>query len=115
MITSMPVYSGASPRGPEPQARRPALWRACGSPCGVYAKCGWVARTSKFVEGFTSNKRAGRHIEHTVFGIELVDRRAATHRVAFAEDLLKVTLKQFVATVLHNIFSWLLTAAHYRV
>src|SRR3989442_1515937 len=31
MITSMPVYSGASPRGPEPQARRPALWRAFGS------------------------------------------------------------------------------------
>src|SRR6476659_10474592 len=104
MITSMPVYSGASPRGPEPQARRPALWRACGSPCGVRkVRVGRTEITSKFVEGFTPNKRAGRHIEHTVFGIELVDRRAATHRVAFAEDLLKVAVKQFVDTVIHNI------------
>src|SRR5271169_1480538 len=67
--------------------------------------------TSKFVEGFTPNKRAGRHIEHTVFGIELVDRCAATHRVALAEDLLKVALKQFVDTVIHNISPWLLTVA----
>jgi hypothetical protein len=68
--------------------------------------------TSKFVEGFTPNKRAGRHIEHTVFGIELVDRRAATHRVAFAEDLPKVAVRQLVDTVIHNISPWLLTAAH---
>jgi hypothetical protein len=51
----------------------------------------------------TPNKSAGRHIEHAVFSIELVDRRAAAHRVAFAEDLLKVAVKQFVDTVIHNI------------
>src|SRR6266436_10124925 len=52
-----------------------------------------------------------RHIEHTVFGIELVDRRAATHRIAFAEDLLNVAVKQFVDTVIHDISPWLLTVA----
>jgi hypothetical protein len=71
-----------------------------------------VGRTEisgKFVEGFSPNKGAGRHIEHTVVGIELVDRRAATHRVAFAEDLLNVAVKQFVDTVIHDMSPWLLT------
>ncbi len=44
--TSRPVYSGGSPFGPEPHARIPPLCRAWGSPCGVYAKCGCVARSS---------------------------------------------------------------------
>src|SRR6202043_1565691 len=50
--------------------------------------------TSEFVEGFTPDKRAGRNIEHAVLGVELVDRRAAPRRVALAEDLLKVAVKQ---------------------
>jgi len=36
-----------------------------------------VGRTeiaSEFVEGLTPDKRAGRHIQHTVIGIELVNR-----------------------------------------
>jgi hypothetical protein len=43
--------------------------------------------------------------------MEFVDRRAATQRVAFAEDLLKVAVKQFVDTVIHNNSPWLLTVA----
>jgi hypothetical protein len=53
--------------------------------------------------GFTPNKRAGRQIEHAVFGIEFFDRRAAARRDALAEDLLKVATKQFVDTVIHRI------------
>jgi hypothetical protein len=71
--------------------------------------------TSKFVEGFTPNKRAGRHIEHTVFGIELVDRRATTLGVALAEDLLKVAVKQFVDTVIHDMSPSLAAVAHSAV
>jgi hypothetical protein len=47
----------------------------------------------KFVERFAPSESAVWNFEHAVFGIELVDRRAAAHRVSFAEDLLKVPLK----------------------
>jgi hypothetical protein len=57
----------------------------------------------KLVEGFAPYERAGRHIQHAVFGIEFVDRGAAAGRVALAEDLLKVAMKQFVDTVGYNI------------
>ena len=65
-----------------------------------------VDRAGEFVEGLTPNKPAGRHIQRTVFGIELVNRRAAAHGVAFAEDLLKIAVKQFVDTVIHKILPW---------
>ena len=99
MITSMPVYSGASPRGPEPQAETAGIVESLRFAVRRVRKVrvGRTEITSKFVEGFTPNKRAGRHIEHTVFGIELVDRRAATHRVAFAEDLKWLCWRRFVA------------------
>jgi hypothetical protein len=35
-------------------------------------------------------------------GIEFVNRRSAPHRVALAEDLLEIAMKQFVDTVIHN-------------
>ena len=47
----------------------------------------------KFVERFAPIESAVWNFEHAVFGIELVDRRAAARRVSFAEDLLKVPLK----------------------
>ncbi len=63
---------------------------------------------SKFVEGLTPDERAGRHIQHAIFGIEFVDRSAAARRAALVEDLLKVAMKQFADTAIHNISPWLL-------
>ena len=57
--------------------------------------------SSKFVEGFTPDERTGRHVQHAVFGIEFIDRRAAATCVALAEDFLKVAMQQFVDTITH--------------
>ena len=70
--------------------------------------------SSKFVEGFTPDERAGRHVQHAVFGIEFIDRRAAATCVALAEDILKVAMQQFVDTITHKIYPWLLTGAEPR-
>ena len=56
----------------------------------------------KFVESITPDEYARWNFEHAVFGIKLVDRRAPTRRVSLAGDLLKVTMKQFVDSVLHK-------------
>ena len=56
----------------------------------------------KFLESIMPDEGARGNFEHAVFGIKLVDRRAATPRVSLAEDLLKVTMKQFVDSVLHK-------------
>ena len=69
--------------------------------------------SSKFVEGFTPDERAGRHVQHAVFGIEFIDRRAAATCVALAEDILKVAMQQFVDTITHKIYPWLLTGAEH--
>jgi hypothetical protein len=58
----------------------------------------------KFVESITPDECARWNLEHAVFGIKLVDRRAPTRRVSLAEDLLKVTMKQFVDSVIHTNF-----------
>ncbi|MGH8760065.1 MAG: hypothetical protein ACREVW_11225 [Burkholderiales bacterium] len=62
--------------------------------------------TGKFVEGFTPDKYAWWHIQRTVFSKELVDRRAPASRVSLAENFLQVAMKQFVNTVIHEIFPW---------
>jgi hypothetical protein len=58
--------------------------------------------SGEFVEGGAPDEPARRHIEHAVFGIEFFDGRATPRRVAFAENLLKVAMKQFMDTLIHN-------------
>ena len=58
---------------------------------------------SKFVESFGADEYAGRHIQHAVFGVEFLDRCSAADRITLTEDLLKVTMEQFVNTVGHKI------------
>jgi hypothetical protein len=48
--------------------------------------------TGKFVKGFTPDKLAWRHIQLAILCIKLGDRRTASGRVTFAEDLLKVAM-----------------------
>ena len=66
----------------------------------VRVGCAEIA--SKFVESITPDECARGNVQHAVFGIKLVDRRAPTRRVPLAENLLKVTMKQFVDSVLHK-------------
>ena len=54
---------------------------------------------SKFVEGFEADEYAGRHIQHTVFGIEVLNRCSAARHITLAEDFLKVAVKQFADLV----------------
>jgi hypothetical protein len=65
----------------------------------------WVRRakvSGEFVEGAAPDELARRHVEHAVFGIEFFDGGATPRRVAFAENLLKVAIKQFMDTAIHN-------------
>ena len=62
---------------------------------------------SKFVDGFTPDERSGRHFQNAVLGIEFIDRRAAARRVALAENVLKVAMKQFVDMVIYGISPYL--------
>ena len=54
---------------------------------------------SKFVEGFEADEYAGRHIQHAVFGIEVLNRCSAARRITLAEDFLEVAVKQFADLV----------------
>jgi len=54
---------------------------------------------SKFVEGFEADEYAGRHIQHAVFGIEVLNRCSAARRITLAEDFLQVAVKQFADMV----------------
>jgi hypothetical protein len=58
--------------------------------------------SGEFVEGRMPDEPARRRVEHAVFGIEFFDGGATPRRVAFAENLLKVAMKQFMDTTIHN-------------
>jgi hypothetical protein len=62
---------------------------------------------SKFVDGFTPDERSGRHFQNAVLGVEFIDRCAAARRVALAENVLKVAMKQFVDMVILGISPFL--------
>ena len=65
----------------------------------------WVRRakvSGKFVEGGVPDEVARRDVEHAVFGIEFFNGGATPRRVALAENLLKVAMKQFMDTGIHN-------------
>jgi hypothetical protein len=48
------------------------------------------------------DERTRRNVEHAIFGIEFPDGCATTLCVAFAKDLLKVAIEQFMDTVVHS-------------
>ena len=56
----------------------------------------------EFVECVAPDELARRRVEHAVFGIEFFDGRATTPCVAFAENLLKVAMKQLMDPVIQN-------------
>jgi hypothetical protein len=58
---------------------------------------------SKSVERFGADEYARRRVQHAVFGVEVLDRCSAADRITLTEDLLKVTMEQFVNTVGHKI------------
>jgi len=58
--------------------------------------------SGEFVQGGPPDEPAGRRLEYAVFSIEFFDGGATPRRVALAENLLKVTMKQLVDTVIHN-------------
>ena len=65
----------------------------------------WMHRAEiacTFVESITPHEFAGWDFEYAVFGIEFVDRRAPARRVSLAEHLLKITMEQFVDSVIHK-------------
>ena len=57
------------------------------------ARVGRAEIASKFVEGFEAYEYAGRHIQHAVFGIEVLNRCSAARRITLAEDFLKVAVR----------------------
>jgi len=57
----------------------------------------------KSVERFGSDEYARRRVQHAVFGVEVLDRCSAADHITLTEDLLKVTVEQFVNTVGHKI------------
>src|ERR1700741_703517 len=92
----------ARPRSPR---QTPGIVKRLGlAPRGVNEV--WVGRpeiASKSVERFGADKYARRRVQHAVFGVEVLDRCSATDRITLTEDLLKVTMEQFVNTVGHKI------------
>ncbi|GAB7541546.1 hypothetical protein [Cupriavidus sp. CuC1] len=58
--------------------------------------------SGEFVESLVPGERARWHVEHAVFGVEFLDGLATTCCIAFTENLLKVAMKQFMDTVIHN-------------
>jgi hypothetical protein len=70
--------------------------------------------SGEFVESVVADKLAWWHVEHAVFGVQFLDGRTTTRCITFAEDLLKVALKQLMDTVFHNIFRKLLTEGRCR-
>src|SRR6266571_6306206 len=77
----------------------------------------WMRRTEltrEFVQRVMSNKHARWHIDLAVLGVQFFDRGTPAGVVAFAKDLLKIAIKQFVDTVTHEIspftFGWQLPA-----
>jgi hypothetical protein len=105
MTTSKPVYLGGSPRGPDPHASRPALWRVWATPVGGVneVRMGRAQIARKFAEGFGANEHAGRRIQHAVFSVEFLNCCSAARRVALTKDFLKVAAEQFVDTVGHRV------------
>jgi hypothetical protein len=67
-------------------------------------RCSKISR--EFVESVVPDERTWRYVEHTIFGIKLLDGCATTLCVTFAKDLLKVTIKQFMDTVAHCDSPW---------
>lgn len=61
----------------------------------------------KFVESVTPSKCTGWNVKHAVFGIEFVDCRTAARCVPLAKDLLKVAMKKFVDSVMHNLTAFM--------
>ena len=49
--------------------------------------------TCKFIERIVPNEDTRWDVDHTVVGVELLDRGASLHSVTFTENLLKVTEK----------------------
>jgi hypothetical protein len=58
--------------------------------------------SGKFVEGGVPDELARRDVEHAVFGIEFFNGGATPRHVALAENFLKVAMKQFMDTGIHN-------------
>jgi hypothetical protein len=48
-----------------------------------------------------SNEDAGRHVEDTIIGVELLDGCTTFRVVAFAENLLEVAVQEFVSSSPH--------------
>src|SRR6266446_3979283 len=66
-------------------------------------RVGGAEIASEFVEGFGADEFAGWRIQHTVFGIEVLNRCSAARRITLAEDFLKVAVKQFADMVGHRL------------
>jgi len=108
MITSKPVYSGASPCGPEPQ---PGDRRHSGAPEARQTACKrsadvWHGDHRQICQGLHALRTAWRHIQLAIHHIKLGDCRTASRRVTLTEDLLKVAKQQCVDSVTHAIFSF---------
>ena len=65
-------------------------------------RVGGAKISGEFVQGGPPDEHAGRRVEHAVFRIEFRDGGATPGRIAFAENLLQITMKQITDTVVHN-------------
>jgi hypothetical protein len=55
--------------------------------------------SGELVEGVVPDEYSRGNVERAVFGIEILDRCTTARRIAFAEDLLKVAVQEFVDTI----------------
>jgi hypothetical protein len=55
--------------------------------------------TRELIQCIASDVNAGRHVEDTVIGVEVLDRRTTASGVAFAENLLQISIQQFTNPV----------------
>jgi hypothetical protein len=65
----------------------------------------WMGRAEVFgelVQSVVSNKDTGRNVEHAVFSIEVPNGSAATGRVTFAKDFLKVAVQKLNNSIIHS-------------
>jgi len=52
-----------------------------------------------------ADEDAGLHVQDTVIGVEFLDRRATASGVSLAENLLEVSVQQFMNSIRHRFFS----------
>ena len=52
--------------------------------------------TCEFVQRVMADEDAGLHVQDTVIGVEFLDRRATASGVSLAENLLEVSVQQFM-------------------